>query len=150
MSPTLYFDGACEPRNPGGTATYGWLIVSNGTVLRSGRGVAAQGEQATNNLAEYTALVEGLKALIELGTESATIKGDSQLVINQITGVWHCNAANLRPLLQQVSDLASQLKSVRFLWVPREKNEQADQLSKEAYKDKHGNYPPVRHKWKKR
>ena len=48
---TLHFDGACEPVNPGGIATYGWVLAVAGVSAATGHGVAAEGPGATNNLA---------------------------------------------------------------------------------------------------
>lgn len=132
---TVFFDGLCEPRNPGGIACYGWLILGdNGEIVTTGKGVATQGQGATNNVAEYHALLASLEAVRKMAvSERIEVKGDSQLVINQVTGVWQCKAANLRPLWSRARQLAQELGDVEFRWVPRAQNEQADSLSRQAY-----------------
>ena len=53
---TLYFDGLCRPRNPGGVATYGYVIYKDGKKVKRGYGVVGSGTGMTNNVAEYSAL----------------------------------------------------------------------------------------------
>jgi ribonuclease HI len=89
----------------------------------------------TNNLAEYTALLRALERVRDLEIASdLEVRGDSQLVINQATGEWSCNALNLRPLLARVHELTRGLR-VAWHWVPREQNSEADALSRRAYHD---------------
>jgi ribonuclease HI len=135
----LYFDGLCEPRNPGGIACYGWLIKSNDEVLASGHGEVCRGPGATNNVAEYTALIRGLEALAALGLTGAAVevRGDSLLVVKQVRGEWRVRAANLRPLHARARKLAAQL-DVTLRWVPREQNTEADALSRKAYQETSG------------
>ena len=133
---TINFDGACEwyngKRNPGGLATYGWIIKKDGQQIAYGYGEVARGEGATNNVAEYTALIEALKALKDLNLEKdvVEIKGDSQLVVNQVNGVWRCNVARLFKLKEEAKKL---INGHKITWVPREQNQEADDLSKQAY-----------------
>ena len=129
---TLYFDGLCEPRNPGGIATYGWLLLEDGEIIEEGNGVEVRGKGATNNVAEWAALECGLRAAAALRPEQLLIHGDSQLVINQLTGSWRMHAAHLRPYLDRCLEL---LKGCGWQarWVPREQNSAADALSRAAY-----------------
>ena len=135
MDITLNFDGACEPVNPGGVASFGWIIKRNGATLKAGSGVAMRGPGATNNVAEYTALIEGLRALAGLGLagEPVEVRGDSMLVIRQMSGDWRIGSERLLPLYRQAQDLAGQFAEVMYRWVPREENAEADALSIEAY-----------------
>jgi ribonuclease HI len=159
----LYFDGLCEPRNPGGWACYGWLIKQDvagpvgdpiadnrsavaGQTVASGQGVACPpGRGSTNNVAEYAALIAGLEALagLALDGQSAEVRGDSQLVINQMTGAWRCNAAHLLPLFRQARRVAGRVGTVTFRWVPREQNTEADALSWAAYHEARGETTPA-------
>ena len=124
---TLFFDGA----NGG----YGWHISRGDTLIQEGYGLV----EGTSNAAEYTALIEGLKAAANLPGPSLIVKGDSQLVINQMGGQWQIKNEGLRPLHQQASDLTTTLASrgvnVKFQWIPREQNKQADKLSRKAPAD---------------
>jgi ribonuclease HI len=137
MSTTIYFDGLCEPVNPGGVAAYGWLIQDNsGETLASGKGIAANGPKATNNVAEYAAARAALEAAIEMDLSGPIlVRGDSQLVIKQVTGEWGCKARHLIGPRNRLRNLANQLGDVTFEWVPREENEPADRLSREAYRE---------------
>jgi len=130
---TLYFDGLCEPRNPGGIATFGWLLLDEqGQVIEEGNGVEARGPKATNNVAEWSALERGLRAAAALRPERLLIHGDSKLVINQLTGSWRMRAAHLRPYLARCLEL---LRGIDWTarWVPRGQNAAADALSRAAY-----------------
>jgi ribonuclease HI len=158
-----YFDGACEPRNPGGVATYGWAIFrapeEGGApeLLREGRGcVARGGPRATNNVAEYSALIFALEALLDLARAEplgpmrveVSVRGDSQLVVRQVVGAWACRALHLRPAVDRARALLRELErsalEVALAWVPREENAYADALSKRAYKDVTGRDAPAR------
>ncbi len=137
----LYFDGACEPINPGGTASYGWLIKENGKELKKGFGIAGKGDGMTNNVAEYFGLINGIETFIKLGKkEKLYIKGDSNLVVNMISGRWgwnkkktkwepHKHMPHLKKLLDEALNLLNKIDH-EIIWVPREKNAEADLLSK--------------------
>ena len=142
----LYFDGACEPFNPGGTASYGWVLKRDGKDLKTGYGIVGMGEGMTNNVAEYTGLIKGLEEYLHLNlNEKILIKGDSSMVINMISGKWgwsknktkwnpHKKMPHLKKLLDEALSL---LKKVDYevKWIPREQNKQADALSKHMTQD---------------
>lgn len=134
---TVYFDGLCEPRNPRGVAAYGYVIYVDGVRFSSGRGLAAEpwSEMASNNVAEYTALIQALKWLLENGYMEVVVRGDSQLVIRQMTGRYAVRASRIIPLYERAVELASKFRSVRFEWVPRDENWEADYESELAYAD---------------
>jgi len=130
----LYFDGACEP-NPGLGAWGCHILTPSGPV--SG-GDTLPGE-STNNVAEYAALGNGLKKLIELGVSGSTVEvlGDSQLVVNQVNRVWQCKDDRLRACLGRVNELAKRLEGADnvlvFHWIPRHENGAADAQSVAAW-----------------
>jgi ribonuclease HI len=129
----IYCDGLCEP-NPGGTATYGWVIYWNGKPARQGYGFVCQGEGATNNVAEYTAAIVALEHLIEKHYGgNVLLRSDSQLLINQLKGSWQVRAERIIPLFQKVRMLAGSFARVEYEWIPREQNREADSLSWQAY-----------------
>ena len=142
----LYFDGACEPFNPGGTASYGWLIKKNGKELKSGHGVVGSGEGMTNNVAEYSGLIYGLEEFLKLNIQDKLlIKGDSNMVINMISGKWgwnkkkskwqpHEKLPHLKELLNQALSLVKKIE-YEVEWIPREENKEADALSKHMTQD---------------
>ncbi len=135
----LYFDGLCEPKNPGGVATYGFIIKDErGNVICRGKGVVGAGmfgDDVTNNVAEYKALIEGLKCFKEkIGRGKLIVRGDSQLVIRQLKGEYKVRARRILPLYEQVKELIDGL-DVSFEWIPRELNVEADSLSREAFRE---------------
>jgi ribonuclease HI len=87
-----YFDGACEPVNPGGTMAFAAVVFENGKQIWQSSGIAVDPPTGptTNNLAEYTALVQLLGHFIDekLTDRAIEVRGDSQLVINQMWGTW--------------------------------------------------------------
>lgn len=136
----IYFDGLCEPINPGGIATYGFIIYSDSTRIAAGKGVVGAGylgHDVTNNVAEYMALVKALEWLLEhkLAGEELVIRGDSQLVIKQLRGEYAVRSPRLAQPYRRVVALLSRFSSYRVEWIPREKNSEADALSAEALCD---------------
>lgn len=133
----VYFDGLCEPKNPGGVATYGFVVSRDGKTLHEGSGLAAKpySEHATNNVAEYTGLIRALEWLLEKGLagEKTLVRGDSDLAIKQLNGEYKVKSPLLAPLYKQVKELSFKFPSLRFEWVPREKNRDADRLTNLAY-----------------
>jgi ribonuclease HI len=134
-----YFDGLCEPVNPGGVATYGYVIYRDDTKIVSGYGVIGAGmfgDETSNNIAEYYALIKLLEKIIELGIRGdIEIYGDSQLIINQVNGVYRVRSKKLKSLYEKTLELLSMLRNVRISWIPREMNKEADKLSYKAYID---------------
>jgi len=136
----VYFDGACEPVNPGGIATYGFVVYRNHEKIHEDSGVAGAGclgDDTSNNMAEYTALIKALEWLIEskLTETKIVVKGDSQLVIKQLNKQYAVKAPRIIPLYLKAQKLASMFKDISFIWIPREQNKEADTLSHKAYLD---------------
>lgn len=152
----LHVDGGCEPKNPGGVATAGWVLydpkrrdeplVEEGTVVKDG------GPLATNNYGEYCALCLALKWLVEQGWRGdLTIKADSQLLVEQVSGHWQVKAEHLKPLRQLIWDRLEALNlhrlgeddplpdegkgSCQIVHVRRHLNEYANDLCRAAYKE---------------
>ena len=134
MTVTVYIDGLTEPRNPG-TGTYGFVIYDGARRLAEGEGLA--GLDVTSNYAEYTALAEALKKLKELGVEGdILVRSDSQLLVGQMSKGWEVKRGVYIQKLKEAKDLLREFGSVKFEWVPREQNKEADLLSRIAY-EKH-------------
>jgi len=133
----IFIDGACEPKNPGGVPTYVFLVYRDGEKLDEGSGLAAEPwtEQATNNVAEYTALIKALEKALALGLEGSEleVRSDSRLLVQQVKGGYAVRASRLKPLHERVKGLLPRFKTVRLTWIEREENSEADALSKEAY-----------------
>ncbi len=128
MKARLFTDGGARG-NPG-PAAYGYVLeAEDGTVL------AAHGEAigvATNNVAEYRALVAGLEKAGELGVRELEVVSDSELLVKQMKGEYRVKNENLRELANQAGRLARGVGRVRWTAVRREHNELADRLVNEA------------------
>jgi ribonuclease H / adenosylcobalamin/alpha-ribazole phosphatase len=115
--------------NPG-PAAYGYVLeAEDGTVLD------ARGETigvATNNVAEYSALIAGLEKALELGVSEVEVVSDSELLVKQMRGEYRVKNEALRDLSLQAARLARQIGSVSYTAVRREHNKLADKLVNEA------------------
>ena len=128
MRATLSTDGGSRG-NPGPAAYAYVLEADDGTVL------AAHGEAigvATNNVAEYSALVAGLEKAIEVGVSDLEVISDSELMVKQMRGEYRVKNEALRDLSVRASRLAREVGSVSYKAVRREQNKLADQLVNEA------------------
>lgn len=138
----VYFDGLCQPYNPGGIACYAFLILAKKGQEQqqySEYGLAAEpfADNASNNVAEYTGIIKALDWLLEYNynDQKIIIRGDSQLVINQIKGKYKVRAVKIIPLYQKVKSIISKFKDIKIEWIPRDKNKEADKLSNKAYQE---------------
>lgn len=132
----VYFDGLCQPVNPGGVACYAYIIKENGNTIHSEYGIAGEpfSQESTNNVAEYTALEKALAWLIDNGRLSdVVVRSDSQLVVNQLNGQYRVRTKKLVPLYLNAVSLMKKFSDIRIEWVPREKNAEADRLTNVAY-----------------
>ena len=84
---------------------------------------------ATNNIAEYNGLIAALQWAVDHDLKSIAIKGDSQLIIEQMRGNYKVKNEGLKPLHMQARMLVMQIGDVRFEHVRRELNKEADRLS---------------------
>lgn len=136
-------DGLCEPKNPGGIGSYGLVIYSDGKKIHEEAKVIGKGRRISNNLAEYSALVALLQYLIRNSLEGKVlIRSDSQLVINQMNGTWEVTDGLYIDKWYEARMLRRDLRAeLRFEWIEREENSEADKLSRQAYEaycEKHG------------
>ncbi|MFT4932734.1 MAG: ribonuclease HI, partial [Natronomonas sp.] len=126
----VYFDGACRG-NPG-PAAVGWVIVnSDGIVAEGGERIG----EATNNRAEYEALIRALEAARDYGFDEIEVRGDSELVVKQVRGAWNADDPGLRERRVTVHELLGSFDEWTLEHVPREVNERADRLANEALDD---------------
>jgi ribonuclease HI len=122
---TAYFDGGARS-NPG-PAGYGVFIVDDhGTVLAE---LYEPLGIATNNIAEYRGLIAALQWAATHDVKQLTVKGDSQLIIEQMRGNYKVKHEGLKPLYLRARMLVMQIGDVRFEHVRREHNKEADRLS---------------------
>jgi ribonuclease HI len=125
---TLYTDGGSRG-NPGPAAAAYVLETDDGTVLE------ARGEAigvATNNVAEYRALVAGLAKALERGLDEVEVVSDSELLVKQMNGEYRVKNAALVELSLEAARLAREIGRVRYRAVRRTENELADSLVNEA------------------
>lgn len=126
----LQFDGASKG-NPGKGGA-GWAVLDAKTKMITACG-ASHMPHATNNEAEYTALIDGLQHLVDEGTKGKRIgvQGDSKLVVMQVKGKWKCKAEHLKPHMDTCKALvkAAGVLSADIEWIPRESNKVADHMS---------------------
>ena len=128
MKARLSTDGGSRG-NPG-PAAYGYVLeAEDGTVLD------ARGEAigvATNNVAEYAALVAGLERAVEMGVDELEVVSDSELLVKQMRGEYRVKNAALRTLSIEAAELGRLVGRVVYTHVRREQNELADRLVNEA------------------
>jgi ribonuclease HI len=137
----LHFDGlyrgipgGLRSARHAGVMCYGWLISRDGVVIARGHGGYARGRDATSNIAEYLAMIEGLEALRDLGLEREPVEviGDARSIIQQMEGVAAVNSPRVRPLYARAVRLARHFHQLIWVWRPRRDNHQADQLTRRA------------------
>jgi ribonuclease HI len=136
----------CEPRNPGGIATYGLTVWKGSRLIFEDSGLAMAepwSMEASNNVAEYSALIRGLEWLIENGyaDSNVVVRGDSRIVVNQLNGTFKIKAPRLLKLFHDAKILLSKFRNLRIEWVDRSKNADADLLSRIAYRKYKREYP---------
>ena len=128
MKAKLFTDGGSRG-NPGPAAYAFVLEAEDGTVLD------ARGEAigvATNNVAEYAALVAGLERAVEVGVDELEVVSDSELLVKQMRGEYRVKNRALQDLFLDASRLARRIERVTYTAVRREHNELADSLVNEA------------------
>ncbi|MGY4100850.1 bifunctional RNase H/acid phosphatase [Nocardia sp. R16R-3T] len=89
----------------------------------------------TNNVAEYRGLIAGLEAAAELGARVVSVRMDSKLVVEQMSGRWKVKHASMIPLAERARGLVAGFDTVTFAWIPRAENAHADRLANEAMDD---------------
>jgi ribonuclease HI len=138
MKIEAWFDGCCEPKNPGGYAGYGAVILVDGVRVWEHSGFIDQAPTTSNNVAEYSgflAILEYLKAK-GLQNKPILVRGDSRLVLYQmfedpeIKRPWKMKGGFYLPYARKAQKLLLGFKRIKCEWIPREENSLADELSK--------------------
>ena len=128
MKARLFTDGGARG-NPG-PAAYGYVLeAEDGTVL------AAEGHaigSTTNNVAEYSGLIAGLRKAVDLHVADVEVVSDSELMVKQMRGEYRVKNEALRELYDEATALARRLRSVEYRHVKRAHNELADKLVNDA------------------
>jgi ribonuclease HI len=130
-----WFDGCCEPTNPGGHAAWGAVVQVDGkSVFRKG-GYCGFGPKMSNNVAEYSAFCAVAQECLKY-PGIVLIRGDSKLVVMQIGGKWKIHGGLYLPFYQDAKRLWEKLRErAKLQWIPREENSICDVLSKQVLKD---------------
>jgi ribonuclease HI len=126
----IHFDGGVRPSNPG-PAAIGYTIEAEDW---SDEGSDHLGK-ATNNEAEYHALIRALEVASKQGCTEVEAKGDSQLIVNQVKGDYDTNKPHLGELRDRAQELAEEFETFEIVWVDREENREADALVEQAFSD---------------
>jgi ribonuclease HI len=145
---TLEFDGLYREvsrdfhlKSGAGFMCYGWVILRDKSVIARGHGGYVRGQNASSNVAEYLALIEGLEALLDMAAEEefVLIKGDAKSVIDQMQGYALVSASSIKPLYRRARRLLSQFRRAYLSWTPRRFNQDADRLTRRALQQLEGN-----------
>lgn len=128
----IYFDGATEPRNPGGAMGYGIVVKQDHQTVYVNSWFVKDNPKNTNNIAEYLAFIEALNYLKQTGGR-ARIYGDSMMVVKQMNKDWGIKNGMYTPYAHKAAKLLKEVSDqvVSINWIPREENYEADAASKE-------------------
>ena len=162
------FDGLCEPANPAGIPCYGFVVKNeSATVSHRGYGLVNSvkpfSPQATSNAAEYGSAIKAMEWLVENGYANDNnnnnnddyeilVRGDCQLIMRKLKSRdYSPRAARMSPMYNKAIMLRSKFApdSIRFEWVKRDENREADELAKEAYYWALRKYPDLRRRVRK-
>ena len=138
MSIIIYCDGLCEPINPNGIATYGFVVYRDGTRMHEDFGVTGVGQGMSNNVAEYDALCKAFDYLKSQGltAQEVIVRSDTRLLIKQMSGAWKKRPKGLYAAKYlEAHNLQRSFNHVKYQWISRELNKEADVLTREAYKN---------------
>ncbi len=128
-APVVLFTDGGSRGNPGPAGVGGTLVQqSTGWSCDYSRFIG----RATNNVAEYTALLDGLKLAFQQGVRKLEHRADSQLMVRQLEGVYKVKSPELKPLFDQARELISALEYFKTAHVRREQNKRADELANMA------------------
>lgn len=128
MTKKIQFDGA-SLGNPGSMGIGVVLFDDNEIIDKISEKLPGIG---TNNRAEYTALLKGIRRAKKLGWKEVCIEGDSKLIINQVNGIFAVRKPHLKQLHREIMAELSEFDFYELKWIPRENNAKADALSKGA------------------
>jgi ribonuclease HI len=121
---TIHFDGG--GLSPGPVTAACTVQLSDGSLKEDRR----QFKQGTHNVAEWQALILGLRTALEHGERHVVAKGDSMLVVKQINREWKTKNETLRALRGEAEELLERFETWRVEWIPRKENRRADELGR--------------------
>jgi ribonuclease HI len=121
---TIHFDGGGQ--SPGPVTAACTVELSDGYFYED----VKRFDQGTHNIAEYKALILGLRLARKHGARHVVVKGDSTLVVNQVNGEWKTKHPALQPLRAEAEELLALFESWRVEWIPRKENRRVDELGR--------------------
>jgi ribonuclease H / adenosylcobalamin/alpha-ribazole phosphatase len=121
---TIHFDGGGQ--TPGPVTAACTIELSDGSFDQE----VKRFDQGTHNIAEWHALILGLRLALKHGERHVVVKGDSMLVVKQINREWQTKNAALLSLRTQAEDLWALFESSRVEWIPRKENRRTDELGR--------------------
>jgi ribonuclease HI len=128
----IHIDGASRG-NPG-EAGFGISVATpEGAALAALYGYLGR---ATNNVAEYQALIHALRYALQRGARRVSVFSDSELVVRQVEGTYKVKHPDMRPLHREATALLARFDQARVVHVPRERNREADRLANRALDEK--------------
>jgi ribonuclease HI len=136
MKLEIFTDGACSG-NPG-PAGIGVVIKEDGKIIKE---ISKSIGNATNNIAEYTAMIWALQEALILKADEVFVKTDSELMQKQIIGQYKVKHDGIKPLFDQVVNLIKGFKRAEIQYVPREQNSEADKLARLGLKTSQDDRP---------
>jgi ribonuclease HI len=151
-------DGLCEPVNPAGIACYGFVVKKEkDTVLYRGYGLVNSvkpfSSETDSNAAEYGSAIKAMEWLVENGyandndSYETLLRGDCELIMRKLKSInYSPRAARMSPMYDRAVMLRSKFgpHGIRFEWVKRDQNREADELAKKAYYWALRKYPKLR------
>lgn len=133
LSLVIYTDGGARGNpGPAGIGAVFWSQDFQGNRIKLNEDISKFIGEATNNFAEYSALIAALEQALAMPFKKVICYLDSELVVKQLNGQYKIREESLKPLAARVRDLTQKFNSVSFTHVHREKNEEADKLVNEA------------------
>jgi len=129
----LMVDGAARG-NPGEAGCDAVIVDDAGSVVKE---LSCYLGHATNNVAEYEALLMGLEELRRLGKKKIRVQSDSQLLVRQLNGQYRVKDEKLKHLFDRARNLLREFDQIRVVHVPRESNKLADRLANQGIDDAH-------------
>jgi len=124
----IYVDGGARG-NPGPAGVGVLILDSAGKKIKD---VSKYIGEATNNIAEYSALLYGLEEALILRADEVKVNLDSELVAKQLLGEYRVKDANIRPLFERALNMLKSFKNFQINHIDREKNKEADKLVNKA------------------
>lgn len=133
-------DSSIEPYNPMGILTWAFIAKKGSQLLHKDTKIIGWGPGMTNNRGEMAAVVAAMLWLIKLPEKDqypVVIRSDSQLIVNQCKGIYQCHDEILRPMKAMIDKARGRYsKNIVFQWISRDKNREADELSRSLYTEK--------------